>query len=316
MIDRNTCIVGAGALMALTLVGTPATAQDKDFWSDTAEPTPTQPSDDDFWSDTTPVEPEKKGDFWNRSSAGEVQRRRNAVIAERNAIREANRIRQEREARIRREEDELLARIQREDRRAQLAREQARRDQSARNSLMRTRNAVMGIVRNQDFGNGSIRQQEQQRAASQSRAAIERRRIEAARSARARDASRAQERERELARRARQDAQLARASKLRWESIGGLETQSTATENNSGPLKSNQSSSRCGVSSFTLQEEQAEKNRLGEIRQRKKQGLAPSDYRVALQADRDWEKGMSDWRAARHRACGVDTDRQVGSTRE
>ncbi|MDC0887388.1 hypothetical protein OAS19_06330, partial [Altererythrobacter sp.] len=58
------------------------------------------------------------GDFWSTSSKGEVQQRRAAFMAERNAIREANRRereanqrRQAREERLRKEEDARLARM-------------------------------------------------------------------------------------------------------------------------------------------------------------------------------------------------------------
>lgn len=76
-----------------------------------------------------------------------------------------------------------------------------------------------------------------------------------------------------------------------------------STPNNSIPA------SKCGVSSYTLAEEQAEKDRLGAIMQSKLVNVPAYDYKTRNQAWRDWGAALDDWRKARHEACGIDTSR-------
>lgn len=69
------------------------------------------------------------------------------------------------------------------------------------------------------------------------------------------------------------------------------------------------SSNKCGISSYSLAEEQAEKDRLGAIMESKLVNVPAYDYKTRNQLWRDWESGMSAWRKARHEACGIDTNR-------
>jgi len=88
---------------------------------------------------------------------------------------------------------------------------------------------------------------------------------------------------------------------------------STSGTSNPNPTSNTPiSASKCGVSSYTLAEEQAEKNRLGAIRQSILDSVPAYDYKTRNQAYRDWERGMSEWRKARHEACGIKVG---GSTR-
>jgi len=92
---------------------------------------------------------------------------------------------------------------------------------------------------------------------------------------------------------------------------------STSGTSNPNPTSNTPiSASKCGVSSYTLAEEQAEKNRLGAIRQSILDSVPAYDYKTRNQAYRDWERGMSEWRKARHEACGINTGRSTRVTIE
>ena len=108
-----------GCLIAL-IVFCPGLAQENDFWAETS-PTPSEdPQQDDkpadFWSDKASSKPAASDDFWSKSSADEVQRRRQAVLAEEAA--ERRRVQAERE---RSRQLAEMERLREEEQRAQLA---------------------------------------------------------------------------------------------------------------------------------------------------------------------------------------------------
>jgi len=85
---------------------------------------------------------------------------------------------------------------------------------------------------------------------------------------------------------------------------------STSSPSNPNSTPNNSiAASKCGVSSYTLAEEQAEKDRLGAIMQSKLVNVPAYDYKTRNQAWRDWGAALDDWRKARHEACGIDTSR-------
>ena len=95
------------------------------------------------------------------------------------------------------------------------------------------------------------------------------------------------------------------------DTVGQAQTAGSATTSsiaNPTPNSSN-AERKCGVSSFTLAEEQAEKDRLGAIMQSKLVNVPAYDYKTRNQAWRDWGAALDDWRKARHEACGIDTSR-------
>ena len=95
------------------------------------------------------------------------------------------------------------------------------------------------------------------------------------------------------------------------DTVGQAQTVGSATTSsiaNPTPNSSN-AERKCGVSSFTLAEEQAEKDRLGAIMQSKLVNVPAYDYKTRNQAWRDWGAALDDWRKARHEACGIDTSR-------
>ena len=102
------------------------------------------------------------------------------------------------------------------------------------------------------------------------------------------------------------------------DTVGQAQTAGSATTSsiaNPTPNSSN-AERKCGVSSFTLAEEQAEKDRLGAIMQSKLVNVPAYDYKTRNQAWRDWGAALDDWRKARHEACGIDTSRNSRVTIE
>lgn len=218
MINCNICTVGTGALIALALVGTPANAQDKDFWSDTQDAAPAQSSDDDFWSDKASTKPAASDDFWSKSSAGEVQRRRQAVLAEQ----AAERRRAEAERKRKRQLAEM-ERLREEERQAELAYQRQRA--SARSSNGGGNMGAWGDIAAaaQVFAgvaNSEINKLEAQNARNGARLAAQaaetrRRQASADRSRRLAKLERQAEQTQAAARQAERDARAARESRTR-----------------------------------------------------------------------------------------------------
>ena len=90
----------------------------------------------------------------------------------------------------------------------------------------------------------------------------------------------------------------------------------TQTPNAVSTSNSAGNSRKCGNSSYSLAEEQAEKDRLGAIMESKLVNVPAYDYKTRNQLWRDWETGMSAWRKARHEACGINTGRSSRVTIE
>jgi hypothetical protein len=92
-----------------------------DFWSESQQPDSVHEPQEDFWSDTKTATAPAPGDFWASSSADEVERKREIVLAERAAV---ERRRQAERARKRKLAE--LERLQAEERQAQMAFERRR----------------------------------------------------------------------------------------------------------------------------------------------------------------------------------------------
>ena len=318
MTGRNIFTVGTGAWLALAFVGTPANAQEEDFWSDTQDSAPTQSSDDDFWSDKAGSTPAASGDFWSKSSAGEVQRRRQAVLA----VQAAERRRVEAERKRKRQLAEM-ERLREEERQAELAYQRQRANARSGNgggnmgawgSIAAAAQVFAGVA------NSEINKLEAQNARNRARLAAQdaesrRRQVSADRSRRLAELERQAEQAQAAARQAERDARDAR------ERQANARASTTRVANNVARADTNRSANDGGVKSGCEIGDNwaAEKEAFAAIdaRTREKLKNIPAyDYKARSAVTSQAMKEKYAFQNAHFKTCGINTNATHGSIRE